>query len=704
MTKLLYHKNHEDPALVEVDIVDLVALPPRPNEFLTKKDFVDWSSNPATDHCYYSFWEPKDPTSRATKDNGPGFLHGFCADYDVQNLEQSAVERAIKDCVAAFPVAYVSRTFSRGIRMLWLFEKPLPVFNEDVAKGIAKRAIKELKLKKLAPGFDEEAFLDPAKYYELGTEWKPCSPDRTIPSTYLNTWALDASNKADFTKTGKSIPLEAIEAEMNKRWPGRWQGPFAEGSMGVRFWDPTATNQKGAWIRETGVQAFTGECKFLHWDVIFGKEFVAKYESDRIGGAVDNTWYDGAGYWQKNSHGKWMRDASEVYRRYLSVAGLNSEKIRGAPSEIDRAMASVEDKDRRLDGAFPFLYSDKDTHVLRGSRYLNVSSIRPVTAADGVHYWGESFPWLASWLEQILGAEQIPVFLAWFAHAYQGAIHHKPRQGHALFIVGPTSAGKTLLASKVVGEALGGFSEATNYIMGTDQFNGDLFGSGVWTVDDAVISASRQRHEGYSQFVKKVVANPSMTYRKMYQDGVTLPWLGRLIVTLNMNAIEMLPNIEAELLDKVIFFRVNATRTSFVGCEPKITAELPHLLAYLRDLVASEDLKDPVSDRFGIKSYHHPDLLAAAADNAPSAGFAEIVNQWRTHYFTLEQKKTEWSGSALEFLQELNADGALHEIVRQNIRGTNVIGRFFNQLMDHKTSWLKMSKERRGRIYTISKP
>lgn len=705
MSKAWYHKNHEDPAAAEIAVAELIALPPRPTNFLCKKDFVDWSSSRTTEHCFYNFWEGRNATERITKENGPAFLHGFCADYDVHALEQSAVDRAIKDCPAEFPCAYVSRTFSGGIRLLWLFEAPVPVFNEEVAKGVAKRAIKELKLKKLAPGFDEEAFVDVAKYYELGADWRPCSPERTIPSTYLTTWAFEASQKAKFVG-GIEIDLAAASAEGRKRFGDRCPELLEPGMMCVRFWDQTATNPKGAWVRKNGIQAFTGECKFLHWDDIFGKPWVAQFEVDRIGGAIGNVWYDGKAYWSKARRDVWYDQNSEVFRRALRCDGLNAESVRGAPSEVDRAMHVVE-TDNRLDGGFPFLYSEKDIHVLRGKRYLNISRAHPTPPAQGIHFWGKSCPFIKAILEGMFDAEQLRVFLAWFSHAYQGAISHQARQGHALFIVGDIGSCKTFLGQRIIGEALGGFSEGTSFITGKDMFNSELFESGVWCVDDAEIAADRQKHELYSQIIKKVVANPSMTYRRMYAEAVTLPWMGRLVVTLNEDAIEMLPNIEANLLDKVIFLKAQPSNVRMgekVDNDARIASELPAFLAYLRDYVIPEEMKDARSNRFGMKAYHHPELIAAARASSPSANFGEIVNLWRTHYFTLEDKKAEWEGTALDFQMLLNEDGALTQIVRQTVRNTNHLGKMLRQLVVQGPKWIMGHRTSENYKYTILKP
>jgi hypothetical protein len=161
-----------------------------------------------------------------------------------------------------------------------------------------------------------------------------------------------------------------------------------------------------------------------------------------------------------------------------------------------------------------------------------------------------------------------------------------------------------------------------------------------------------------------------------------------------MNAVEMLPNIEAELLDKVCFFKASEHEISFAGCEAKITKELPHFLAHLRDYVIPETLKNPKSDRFGPAAYHHPELLAEAKGAAPSANFGEIVDQWRTHYFTFHDKKPEWSGTALELSQAMNEDGALTQILKQTVRSTYQFSRMLGQLatqgaegiVKHKTS------------------
>jgi hypothetical protein len=695
-------KNHKASELLSLPVGELVALPPRPETFPTKKEFLAWSQNSDTEHCFYSGWAPRDSSQRLTRDNPAAFLHLIVADYDVHNLEQSAVDRAIKDCPLEYPVAYVSRTFSGGLRMVWVLERPLAVFNDGIAKLIIARITRELKLRKLAPGLDETALANPAQYFELGTDWKAVCPERSISSAHLTAWEFEASQKFNWKKEGGSaIPIDVVAAEVERKWPGVWQGSFAIGSQGVRFWVPGADAPKGAWIRETGIQDFV-EGRFIHWAGILGQDFVKSFDTKRISDAVGDIWYSDRTYWQKNSEKNWDKYAPECVRRHFLIKGLRPEAQPGG-SEIDRAFHFV-DYSRKIDGCFPFLYDDRDIVPVSGNRFLNISRVRPVQPLPGTRFWSEGFPWLAAYLDGLFDAEQLEVFLSWLSRAYQGALDHHPRQGHGVFVVGPKGVGKTLLGSKVVGDLLGGSSDAAKVLTGKENFNGDLFHKPVWRVDDGQIPPDRQSHETWSLLIKNVVANPDQTYRRMYADGVTLPWSGRLFVTLNHNAISTLPNIEAELLDKVIFLKAKAPGVSFSDPEAAIARELPHLASFLRDFVIPEKLKDEHSDRFGFGAYHHQELLDEAKADSPSSDIGEIVNQWRTSYFRSNDKDPDWSGTALEFQQELNACDSLTQIVKQTIRGSRHLASALTMLSHQGTPWICKRKTGGQQKYFILRP
>lgn len=701
---VFYIPNHSSQTLNEVELEALTTLPPRPH-FALKSEMLAWSHEDTTNHCYYNLAEPKDRARRLnTKDNPVVALHGVVADFDSKisaGMLMDGLARVSVDC----PVAYSSKTFSGGVRLVWLFEKPLQVISTNVAKDILKRLAKEMKLNKLLLGFDEGAFLDTARYFELGTDWTPVKPDGRINQNTLEKIRFDACQKTDWTKAGgPQIPIEDVAAEVERRWPNRWHGPFAVGSMGPRFWDPSADNPKGCWIRETGVVAFTGEGKFLHWDEVLGKKFVDKYEADRIGGAVAGAHFDGRAYWIKNGVGIWKDYPTELMRLDLRRKGLSSEGKKGQMSEVDRAVAHIA-FESSVDGGFPFLFNDREL-VTHGARtYLNTSRVKAKGPADGHHEWGQDFQWIAAFLKNAFQGEQLDALLSWHRHYWFNAWQSRTTKGHALFIAGPAGLGKTLLSHRIIGASVGGAEEISAFLMGKTEYNAPMFESALGTVDDAVAAADRRSHDVYTQIVKKLVANPTLTYRRMYANPVTMPYYGRIIVTLNDDpvSISMLPSTDGSILDKMVFLRASAPAAPWpANVEEIISRELPHYLAFLRDYkIPANMVGDP---RFGMVAFKDESMVQSARANSSSAEFSELLDLWKAEYFRQEDGKT-WEGTAAQLMQDFQNTETIKELAKVTARSTVGIGRMMSQLATTPDSGVTIasSKTSKGRIFVVSR-
>ncbi len=502
--------------------------------------------------------------------------------------------------------------------------------------------------------------------------------------------------------------MDAVAAEVERRWPGRWTGTFAVGAMGIRFWDPMAALDTGAWIRETGVQAFSGEARFMPWAEILGQEFVTKFERDRIGGATDGIYFDGKGYWLRNPKGKWQDYNVENLRLYLRSRGLRAVSRPGEMSEIDRAVVNIAFQSR-ITGAFPFLYRNEDLVTIDDDDYLNVLRLRIVIADSGRREWGSGFPWIAQYLDQIFPDDvQRDVFIGWLGHFYRSASAGKLRKGQAMFIAGPPGIGKTFLSQRLVGGLMGGFAEATNFLLGRTEFNAEMFIKPVWAIDDGSAQAEARGHELYSQIVKKVVANYTLTYRKMYNNPITLPWEGRIVVTLNDDpeSIAMLPNVEASMLEKVIFLKAAQTTVNFDGAEEAVRAELPCFASFLRDHKLPAHL---VGDyRYGVKAYHHPELLQEAKLSSSTNSIAELLEIWRHDYFrhSDQDRMNEWTGNVTELLQALHANESIKPILQKYITSRERLGRDINKLIKQgAVSWLTKSPGHNfKKEYRITRP
>jgi len=680
--------NHTSHVLRSLPFGEITKLPERP-AFPTKDAMLAWAHDGATQGCFYNLAEPKEPARRLTKDNAVAFLHGVIADYDTKVSRTQLIE-----AVAKFPVdfkpAFASTTFSGGARIVWLFEKKLPVYSPEICKAVLLRLKKETKAAKFLGGLDEPAFIDPARYFELGTDWLELDKAARISSKALAQFVFEASSKVDWRDRGVIIPMEAIAAEVERRWPGRWTGPFAVGAMGIRWWDSSATHDSGAWIRESGVQAFSGEGRFLPWAEILGAEFVSRFERERVGGAVDGMYFDGKAYWVKDGEGTWCDNNSENTQRYLVGRGLRKEGRRGEVSEVERAMTHLA-FNARVAGAFPFLYRNEDIVRIGHQKFLNTLKLSPVQPDATVRSWGDGFPWIAKYLGEIFATDnQLEIFLSWLGHFYRSALEFKVRKGQAIFVSGDANVGKTFLSQRVIGGLMGGVGEAQRYLLGEEQYNSSLFEKPVWTIDDAVAGADPKSHGRYSQIIKKTVANFTLVYRRMFSDPLTLPWEGRIVVTLNDDpeSILMLPNIDTSMLDKVMFFKASKTTVSFGGAEAKVAAEMPAFASFLAAHKIPEHLRG--DERYGVKPYHNAELRQRANDNSKGVEFLQLLHLWRTSYFlSQDEKVTEWVGNSTALITEMAECESLKGL-RQAFANSITVGKNLNVVVRKNVGWVSV--------------
>jgi hypothetical protein len=701
-----YIRNHSASELVPCDLAALPAVSVRP-AFASKDLYVKWCHDQSTRHVFYTLTEPEHVGIRPSSQNLIKFLHGIVADYDGDATAINASLPLLKFGPGKAPT-WVTTTFSNKARLIWLFERPVPTFSPEVFTRFLTILMKDFKLKALLPGLDEGALIsNPYTPYELGTDWRQPYGDTRIPNDVVMLALYDASNKAKWKVTGTEIPMEAVAAEVAKRWPNRFAGTIEEGARGVRFWDAKADNNTGCTIRKEGVQAWTGEAKFIPWAELLGDEFVKAYRTNRIGGAIDGTFFDGQIYWQKDETSCWRGMNTESIKRHLNVLhGLSAEAKKGQASEVSLALTTVE-RLQQVDGAFPCIFIKEEVVRDGDQKYLNISRAKVMAPTTADRVWGDGFPWISKYLEGLFDDKQRAVFLSWFSHFYQNALAGKPKRGQALFIAGEQSAGKTLLSQRIIGAVMGGHGEATQYLLGETSFNESIFFKPIWAVDDATASTDPRMHAKYSQIIKKTVANPYQEFHCKFKKAVTHRFNGRVIVTLNDDpvSISMLPQIDGTLLDKIVVLRAAAPGVSFDGVEGILNAELPYFVDFLSAYVIPEWMKRNAEEtiRFGHDAWHHPDLLAVARDSGSAANLNEVLDIWRVHYFRAESADS-WTGSATELFIDMSKNDELKNTLRSTVFSRNVLGRDLQTLVRQGADWITYDRKMDKRVYTILRP
>jgi hypothetical protein len=655
-------------------------------ESQSKKDkpsFIEWGQHPGTRHCYFSAFEGTIPSLRVNvNDNPPVYLHGFVADYDTE-ITENMWDTLPSRCKMEFLPAWGSSTFSKGARLVWEFEKPLLLTNWAVTKIFLKLAAKKMNLKSLLPGFDEAFCSKPDQYYEVGRDWRHLSSD-VVPEQLLWAWVSQAGDGHQ-EKAQVKIPIEEVAKEVQNRFPGKWNGPFELKRRGVRFWDPDADNSSAAVVRENGMQCFTGTQGFVPWAAIFGQNWVDRYAADSLGEILADWWYDGRNYWTKDptTH-TWFSCVKDDFRLLCKVRyGLNSLAGKANASEVDNLMFQIQHM-KRVDGVIPRVHFP-DGAVFEGNkRFLNNSTVKCLAPAEGTRAWGEHFPWLARFFDTFFVTDmQKEVFMSWLSWFYTNASRQRPRSGQAMFIAGDKGAGKTFLSTVIIASLVGGHHDSRAFLVGEGgNFTDYIMESPLLTMDDAEPANNPRMHSKFSNIVKRMVANPSHHYDKKFQSAGQTTWLGRIMVTCNLDpeSLRILPSLEISSKDKIIFLRASGARQEFLPMEQMqelVRSELPHFARWLTSYQIPDELKG--ENRFGVLAYHDPFMADASHRGESSHAFAELIDEFRARYWKFSEQDY-WVGTSTKLLSVILSTPELEGIARV-FSDARIIGRMLSRLV-----------------------
>lgn len=644
-----------------------------------KAEFRAWCMDASTEHFFYSGFEGINGSARISKDNPPYRMHGLVVDYDSKISPAEVDPLLLKNCPSEFRPAWISRTFSGGARLLWEFEEPIFTYNPGMVKELLARLRIELKCEKLLPGFDRVPFVKPDQYYELGTEWRRYA-DKRIGKRTLNLWIYQAGLKTKWSMEGTEIPMELLAAEVEKQYPGRWPGDFADGARGPRFWDMSADNDTAAIVRSAGMQCFTGDTPFVPWATILGAGFTREFEANRIATATEGVYFDNRHYWRKDDNSSWFPGNLETLQLHLRVkAALSRETGKETCSEVDKAVYHIQGKNRVI-AALPFVHRQKGLHRAPDGLYLNTSNVSVCAPADGTQSWGEDFPWLAKFFEGFFSSEeQVPYFFAWLQHFYKTAYENDMQAGHAIFIAGKVKQGKTLIGTKIIGGMMGGAADATSYMLGENSWNSFLFERAVWNIDDPKPGRDPKTHAIYSASIKKHVANQEFDFQQKFRDGGRVTWTGRTVATLNDDEVSlgMLPETDISILEKIMLFRAANRKFNFTSCEAHIRKELPFFCRWLLDWSAPDFTKGDT--RFGVVEYHEPSLLAAAQERGRTHEFKELIETFLVDWFVGDKTKveTKWEGTATQLYLQMML--SIPDLARKT--NANYLGRGLKMLV-----------------------
>lgn len=645
--------------------------------------------NPETKHCFVSGWEGLSRNERITQHNPPVSCRGVVVDLDCAPVELNFAK--------GYEPSYISRSFSGGYHLHYLFEDILHVGNVTGLAAKFQETLEDKLSLEALPGYDRKAFRSVSQYYEVGREW--AGDGKRLSNALVQSWFGAACKRFRFQDSGEAnIPIDKVRSYLAEKYPNKWPGgwqAFDIGARGVRFWDDDG-DSFSVIVRETGLTCFTSTRGFIPWrdEDLMGAKAVAQYIETALTEPTADVWFDGSAYWKQTARGKWVSRNEQQTKDDLYGRGISNRSPEGggAPPLVQAMTMIRDEKPVKIVSMMYTPVGIRRSQALDAEHELNVGNVQALPPAKEAGDYGERFPRLGEFLSAFLDEGPRSRFLAHLAHAYKCGVDCSPSRGLGCIIAGPVGNGKTFTVNQICGRLLGGSVDASPYLIDGDRYNVNIIQSPVWALDDVASKGNWAEHSRFSQMFKRAIANDEIPCRAMYKSPVQVRWTGRIYMTANddYESINALPRTDINIKDKLLILWANKVSMSPWISNEELEEELPHLGAWLFEHRPDPEL---VGGRFGVRPWVDPSLDQKIEDVGPKAPGDEILTSFR------ESLNEPWEGTTTELFDALVIDSA--SAASRTFSNPQKLGWHLKTRLDSGDPGYSKRRSNRGQVYTI---
>jgi hypothetical protein len=410
-------------------------------------------------------------------------------------------------------------------------------------------------------------------------------------------------------------------------------------------------------------------------------------------------------FWTKNSRGNWMKVSGGDVVRYLEELGYSSERGKGETCSETGLILNRIQKTMSVEYAASLAGYHKGLTEYRGNLLLIIDSPVLVDPAHG------NWSILNELVLNMLGPKQALYFYGWLKIALEALRGGDFRPGQALVLAGPKNCGKSLLQNLLTILFGGRSAKPHQYMTGSTSFNGDLFCAEHLMIEDEQPATDIKSRRNFGVKIKEITANDTQRCHFKYRSGTTLRPFWRLTISLNDEPenLMILPPWDDSVEDKIILLKAeqsemvmptvtNEERAVFWSA---LLAALPALVYHLLNWEIPEDLID---HRYGVKAFHHPELLDALGALAPEARLMELIEaEIFKPVIPTGRPSDPWEGtsSALE-LRLTNDISPVRYQARALLSWPGACGTYLNRLQKLYPERITFHKTRKDRLWKIA--
>ena len=407
----------------------------------------------------------------------------------------------------------------------------------------------------------------------------------------------------------------------------------------------------------------------------------------------------------ENREGIWISHNETQFKRHLRSIGYSTKTADSLVSPAERVMLDLIDR-KSVSYAAPLSGRRSGFYHEGGVRFLVTESHRLADPEEG------GIPNILAIVQGLLGGEdygeqQVGLFLGWLRAAVQSLRAGIARPGQALAIAGPADCGKSLL-QKIITVALGGRSaKAALFLTGRTPFNAELFEAEHLMLEDESMSPDIRSRRALADAIKAIVVNEVHSCHRKQRTAVNLrPWW-RLSISVNDDpeAMNVLPPLDDNIADKVTLLKARRFEMPMPGetLEERrefwatVEDEVPKLIHYLESTETPEKLVDR---RYGVISWHHPDLVEDLHQLSGEQHLLDLIDR------AIFESPTsgDWAGTHDELKAKLLDDQGTSREAGKLLDWRNATGTLLGKLAKKKPDRVKEKRTAQKRTWVITPP
>ena len=274
--------------------------------------------------------------------------------------------------------------------------------------------------------------------------------------------------------------------------------------------------------------------------------------------------------------------------------------------------------------------------------------------------------WFKAFVQELLPDDQWLYFCHWLKIALVSLRRGDFSPGQVVVLAGASECGKSLLQS-IITEILGGRQCNPFAFMMGEKFNYELAGAEHWRIEDPASTTDIRARRFFGAKLKEATVNSEISINQKGKDALLLTIGRRVTISVNDEPenLSVIPPLDDSIKDKIFLFKCCAVvdglakfkddkgeldRKALWQCVCDEVKVMRHWLVN----GLGELPKELRNVRFGVKAWHHPELLAELANLAPESRLLSLLDEVLFKELKPEDLQS-YEGKAIDIEKQLRA-------------------------------------------------